>query len=812
MEPSNRSGLRELQIAQGLVTLRWAAIPILFGFGMLTTRGFGMSFGITPIYLLCCLLALLNVFFTIHIAMLSRQLVLRRGTAALKRYLLAVINHFQASVKERGVSALFSLPRLFLRLFSILFLFLLESLKGVRFNPLSLDNIMHTQVTGDILLLTLLVRFTGSPESPLIFLAVVPVIVAGAVLGFYTGAVYATLAAAAYLALSLLVNARLLTHIKFYGPQIGDLSNSPEWAISSFFTLMTALLGAAYLAHNLTSVFKERIFFLHQLLEKSRREGLAYAAVAEAVPTAWFLLDAQGNVLKYKRGKISILPGNLLGQNILEAVPAFKQYGMGYVIQSVITGGRAREVERIKFQTPEGTSHTLACRLLPLIDAEKRPLVMLLAEDITESLFLRERVEELKQALDATQIELEKTALEGKETNQQLMKTLKVASERTIEVETLTQRVRDLETQKLGMEDRITGLLNETAALKATNDAIVTDLNHKQVILEEVVELLRHSTQIDALAALIERRTKSLFKLDHTCLHVFRSPALPTRMNEILDTRKASPRLLDLPRKNPKVLEPVLNEGQPVVIKAEVHPDHSASLAISNGPVQRLVAYIPVRHGKDILGMMMLERYGPEENPERLISMLTYYLSHTAIALKNALATRSLETQQQNLTATIKSLDAQIESFLDLARISMTEGDQPFQKYLQALGRICGAADGIILRLHSDGTIQPLARLDSTRRLELRPLEEKVFKTLRANPSHKAVIKEPTEGVTLLGYPLNQGNRLVGALFLQIPNPDPALLNVVDVGAKMAADSLGLFVLNEEKELWENFYKANLTA
>ncbi|EKD82229.1 MAG: hypothetical protein ACD_39C01414G0001, partial [uncultured bacterium] len=28
----NRSGIRELQIARGLITLRWASIPIIFGF------------------------------------------------------------------------------------------------------------------------------------------------------------------------------------------------------------------------------------------------------------------------------------------------------------------------------------------------------------------------------------------------------------------------------------------------------------------------------------------------------------------------------------------------------------------------------------------------------------------------------------------------------------------------------------------------------------------------------------------------------------------------------------------------------------
>ena len=216
MEHQNRSGLRELQIAQGLVALRWAAIPILFGFSLLATRLLGMTFQITPIYFLCCTLATLNVFFTVHIALLSRQLVLRRGQAALKRFLMTLITRFLHSIREGGVRSLTALPRTGFRIVSLLYLMILESLKGLRFNLMSLDNIMHTQVIVDIFLLTLLVRYTGSSESPLLYLNVVPVIVAGAVMGFYTGGIYAILASSFYLVLCLLINARLLTHIKFY--------------------------------------------------------------------------------------------------------------------------------------------------------------------------------------------------------------------------------------------------------------------------------------------------------------------------------------------------------------------------------------------------------------------------------------------------------------------------------------------------------------------------------------------------------------------------------------------------------------------
>jgi len=83
----NRSGIRELQIARGLITLRWASIPIIFGFSLLSLKLLGMSFRIEPIYVLCCLLAIINIFFTIHFALLSRQMMVAHGMNSLKKLL-----------------------------------------------------------------------------------------------------------------------------------------------------------------------------------------------------------------------------------------------------------------------------------------------------------------------------------------------------------------------------------------------------------------------------------------------------------------------------------------------------------------------------------------------------------------------------------------------------------------------------------------------------------------------------------------------------------------------------------------------------
>lgn len=812
MEQPNRSGLRELQIAQGLVTLRWAAIPILFGFALLSTRLLGMSFQIAPVYVLCCLLACLNIYFTIHIAVLTRQVGLRHGVPALRRMLNHLLTSHLGEIKTAGTRAFGLLPRLLFKLVTTMYLMVLEVFKGVRFNLLALDNVMHTQVIIDLIMITLFVRYTGSPESPLMILAVVPIIVAGAVMGFYKGAIYAGLTGSVYFILCLLVHFKILMHIKFYGPQYGDLSMSLGWAVSSFAVTVIALLGTAYLAHNLTSVFKERIYFLQRLLDQSRLDGTVESNIAENITTAWFILNSDGVVVKYRRGDSGLFAADLTGRNILDSLPAFRQYGMGYVMQSVLTGGRVKEIERIRIQSPEGSIHTVSCRLVPMTGSNHKPMILLIADDLTEPIFLKARVDELKQALDTTRLDLEKSVLDGKEINQQLMKSLKQANERSQEIDNLSQKLRALEAKRTEQETYISTLKTELACIKSSNDALTVDITYKQMILEEVTELLKNCNQLDTLVSMIERRTKALFKLDDACLHIFLSSNAPNRLNEILDTRKASPRLLDVPRKNPKVLEPVLNDGQPVIIRAEIHPEKSATLEISNGPVQRMVAYIPVRHESELLGMMMFDRFGSDENPEKMISLLTYYLSHTAIALKHAINAQDQEVQRQALSTTIKTLDANIAGLMELVRMSPGKTELPFQMFSKALGKLTNASDVSMFRVHTDGMIQSLARLDTSRKFEMRTIEEKIFKALQTNPAHKASVKDQIDSSILIAYPMNQGARMLGVLFIQLPDASASTLPVVDIAAKLAADHLALMALNEEKELWENFYRENLVA
>ena len=222
---NNRSGLRELQIAKGLIAIRWASIPVLFGFSLISKHFLKMSFQIAPIYVLCCALATLNIFFTIHFSLLSRQLVLTKGLSGLKRYLISYISRFLHGIKDNGIKTLAGIPKVAFRIITTLYLMLLEALKDVSFNLLSLKNVMHTQIICDLAIITMLTRFTGTAESPMIFLLAVPITVSGAVMGFKTGGIYAILAILSYLGTCFAVSYKFLPHIKFYGLDSETLVN-----------------------------------------------------------------------------------------------------------------------------------------------------------------------------------------------------------------------------------------------------------------------------------------------------------------------------------------------------------------------------------------------------------------------------------------------------------------------------------------------------------------------------------------------------------------------------------------------------------
>ncbi|HNX75301.1 MAG TPA: hypothetical protein PLM07_10320 [Candidatus Rifleibacterium sp.] len=810
---SNRSGIRELQIARGLITLRWASIPLIFGFSLFSLRALGMSFKIEPIYILCCLLALANVFFTLHFSLLARQMTVTHGLTTLRRLLLRVVSQVFANIRTNGLRGISGLPWVASKISAIIYLMLLESLKDLPFNPFSLKNVMHTQIASDLLVIILLNRYTGSMESPMFFLSIVPITVAGAVMGLQTGAIYSGIAAGAWLATGLLVKFQLLPHIKFYPPVYGDLSQCSGWLIANSSVIVTGLFSAAFLANRLTTVFKERIFYLNDLLYKSNTRAVASTYAAEQSSQAWMITDAEGNIEKVKVDRNNFFSAELAGHNIFKSFPELEQYGMGYVIQAVLTSSSRRVLEKIKIVSQEGTEHLFNARISCFRDCDDKQKILAIFEERTEEIFLKTRVDNLSRELSETSLSLEKTSLENRENRRSFEEMQKFANEKATEIEILTQKLKAAKGESTNQNNQISSLMTELATLKSSNDNLSAELDYKQMILDEVSELMNACSEIEGLTTLIEKRTRDLFNLDNTCLHIFRAEDNDHRRIEILDIRKASPRLLDVPRNNPDLLNPAFDEGRPVIINAQITPEKSASLAITNGPMQRLIAYVPVRHQNKILGMMMLEKYGQEDNPELLINMLSYYLKHSATAIKNAIINHEAGSKNEKLHQTITRLYNQLDSIKAMVYSSPEDEEKPFAGLMNEFSRLLPVKDAVLVRIHQDASTEVCSRIDRSRQLTLSTAESEFLEVLKSNPRNKITIDLGETDGACIAFPLMQNSRLLGAVFVyfspETGTPEEAIL---DFCIKMLRDHFALFVMNEEREIWENFYRETLSA
>ncbi|PKL48021.1 MAG: hypothetical protein CVV42_11095 [Candidatus Riflebacteria bacterium HGW-Riflebacteria-2] len=808
----NRSGIRELQIARGLITLRWASIPIIFGFSLLSLKLLGMSFRIEPIYVLCCLLAILNVFFTLHFSLLSRQMMVAHGMNSLKKLLLKVISNAFAGIRSRGLIGILAIPAAVPRIFAVLYLMLLEAFKDVSFNIFSINNVMHTQVIGDLMVIMLLTRYTGTTESPMMFLSVVPITVAGAVMGFRTGAVYTMMTIAAWTLTSTLVKYQIIPHIKFYPPLYGDLSQNSGWIISNALVVSAGLGSASYLAHKLTLVFKERIFFLNDLLYKSNTRAVSSSMAAEQTSCAWLIADASGKVEKVKVDKSGIFTADLVDKNLMQAFPELEQYGMAYVIQAVITSGSRRALEKIKIRSREGTEHIFNARLSSFKDCENQTRIIAMFEDRTEELFIKTHLESLKKELAELQTSFEKISLENRDNHRMFEDMQKLANDRAVEIELLSHKIKALKAEESNANNQIASLMNELAAIKATNDQLTSDLEYKQMILDEISELVNVCTELDALTTLVEKKAQELFKLDNTCLHIFKAEDSQNRRNEILDIRTASPRLLDIPRNNPEALNPVLNEGRPVMINAQITPEKSASMEITNGSMHRLIAYVPVRHQGKVLGMMMLEKFGQEESSETTINMVSYYLKHASAAIRNAVAFRESQNKNDRMHKSITRLYTQLDSIKAMVFSRPDEEEQPFFKFLCEFAKITLARDVLMARISNDGSCDPCSRVDRSRQFKLSQYELELARTIQKNPMHKAILELEEEETTCAAYPLMHENRLFGIVMVYHTSEHPAEETITEFCVRLLRDRLALYTLNEEKEIWETFYHDNLSA
>lgn len=806
-----RSGLREIQIARGVVTLRWVAIPVFFSFALIATNLLHMKFQLLPIYVICCLIALMNIFFTFHISFLSRQLFLRRGQAALRKFTMRLLSALADMFHSRGTRAFLDLPGLVVKLGSAIYLMVIDSLKTLRFNPLSLTNILHTQIVFDILMILLFVRYTGTAESPMIMLIPIPILVSSAVMGLYRGGLYAVSSSVMYLGLCLLVYLRVISPIKFYGPEYGDLGGSLGWIISIFTVVLVSLSGVAYLSHSLTSALKERIYFLNQLLDVSRREGFTGISLAQNSTSAWILVDAQMIVHSSHKGRLEVLPDLPCGSKLTEVIPQLQQYGLSYLVQAMVSGARFRELEKAKLVSSEGLTHIVSVRLYPLKNSPDSCLVLLILDDQTEKLFLREREASLKQSLEEAHQNLGKVTLNYRETNQKFKDSLKLSYDRSVEIEMLTQQLSEAKGLNFKAEERLSSLMSELAATRSGRDSLSAELGYKTMLLGEIHELLGLSGNLSSLAEAFETRFKTIFKLDGVWLQTFDASTEEQRFNEVIESRKLPPRVSETLKSNMRHVENSLIARQPVLIKTDLKMESSTDNGKKNS-LNRWLVVIPIKHLDSLIGVLFVESFDQSEEPESIIGRITDFVRQNAPALNIAVREKFYNEGIASLNEEIRKLETSIESFQELIRLTHKESKVSFERFLKTLCRMTGAVDGSVVRINFDGELHLHAKIEPSRPDTLNQIEEKLVRKIMEVPGQKAVLHDKKEGFVLIGYPLNQSGKLCGVMMLKIPDNAVDASPIMDASAILAEKHLSIIVFNEEKELWESFYKQNLSA
>ena len=550
------ASIRELQLARGLITLRWTSIPLLFGFSLFCLDFLNLSFKFEPIYLLCCALAIFNVYFTVHVSLLSRQMALNSGMSTLKRGLVRIAFEPMSIIRKKGVLGIIAIPRTAIKLIVCMYLMLLEAMKDVPFNPFSIKNIIKTQIVVDLAIILLLVRFTGTTESPVLLLTAVPVLVAGAISGVKTGFFFAFLTTFAWLTTGFMVKHQIIPHIKFYSPVYGDLSQCTEWIYANSSVLFFTLCSVAFLGNRITNYLNQRISSLNSLLFESNTRAYASNFASEQQKDAWLITDEKTNIEKIKIDSRHFFSPSVLGLNLRETYSELESKLTDVFIKNLIENRQRCRVEKVKLQSSEDKSYVFDICLTSFIDCDDKNKLLLFFEDNTVEENSKTKVIELKNEIQALNEKLENLNNENTKNNNLIINLQDTINSRIVDMELLNKKISDLTLTRIENERNISELISELAGVKASNDEMIATLECKQMLLNEAATLIDFCGNLTELIKKIESNTKELFSLKNSHLHIFTSENLEERYEEIITLEhfqtttsaltKAGPSLLTL--------------------------------------------------------------------------------------------------------------------------------------------------------------------------------------------------------------------------------------------------------------------------
>ncbi len=807
---------RELQVARNLVTLRWANIAIIFTFCVAFIYGFKMSFRLEPIYIICCVLAVFNIYLTLHISMLNRQLSVTKGLTTLKRMMLRVLSQFFGSFKTKGLfKGLAGIPIVFLKVVGVIYLMILETLKDFPVNPVSLSNIMHFQIVFDLVSILALTRYTGSTESPMFLMSVIPISVAGSVIGVKAGIGYSVFVCGGWLANSLLIKYGFMEHIKFYSPVYGDLHSCDAWIGSYFLVAVLSFAASALISYRLTQAFKEKVDDLDKSLYISKSSSVSLKHVALMHNDPWVVIDSKGKILDLKCDENQLLiKSEMLNQNVLECIPGLAKSNYEFTAQSVLSSQTFKKLPDVKFNYPDNSEHIFDVIVSFYKEFNGQERLMISFQERTLEVNRKELVDTLSAECLHARNSIEKLSQENHELHKSMDELVKISSNKSIDIEVLNTKVNDMDIEAANLNNQISELKDQVASVKADNDQLKVELDNRQMILDDVADFMNSCGELDELIAKVERRTKDLFGLENSCFHVFDATDMTNQKNEILDIRKVSPRLLDIPRTHPETLDPALTEGRPVVFSAEIRPEKSsAAIAVSNGDLKRMVAFVPLKEEDQILGMMMLEKYGTFNNSDTIIDMISFYLKQIAGTIKNAIENRKILSKNRELHEDLLKMHNKFDSVKTLILKDYSNDIRPFSGMLYEMSKQVSLRDAMLVRVQSDGTTDCYSRINRSKALELSNIENKLIEQLKSNFENKITFKSENEENDIIAYPLVDKKRLLGVLFLysseELTESDTA---IIEFCISILRNEFALYVLNEEREIWESFYSNSMPA
>ncbi len=174
---------------------------------------------------------------------------------------------------------------------------------SVRENPAWVATNARMQIICDLVILTLLIHFSGGAENPFLFFFVFHTILASILLGRRESYIFAFTAMILFGTMVLLEYSSIvphhcvLLHSQFIGIKVPDLWKNPVYLFITFFVFAVTLLISTYLTNSVATRLRERSRWLRALQEELLRvEKDKWRAVLECMREGVVFVDNEGKV------------------------------------------------------------------------------------------------------------------------------------------------------------------------------------------------------------------------------------------------------------------------------------------------------------------------------------------------------------------------------------------------------------------------------------------------------------------------------------------------------------------------------------